>query len=106
MAAPLELYVANDTDLVIEGLRLASADPGVYITDAVITTTITDKFGTAISGSPVSMPYEAASNGNYRGTLLASGGVVAGITYFIVFAASNYGLTVNKTTIGVIRGEC
>jgi hypothetical protein len=59
----------NDNVLEILGLRNEITD--AYINDATVTVTLTETDGTEIVGQswPLSLPYVAGSNGNYRVTL-------------------------------------
>jgi len=79
----LTAFVANTNFLELIGLMDALTD--AYINNAsVAVTTIEDEDGNAVfplSGSPITMDYVAASNGNYRGLLLDTLPFVAGVCY-------------------------
>lgn len=97
-----KLFAGNDNDLVVSALKDDST--GQYINDAVIVCNIHtgSETGDIISGgTDVSVPFVSMSNGDYLGVLPASAGVTAGVTHFLVFTASNYGLRIVK----VIQAE-
>lgn len=63
------LRVNNNNDVIITGLRRSS--DGTFINDAELQFTLYQSDGiTVVPGAQdIPMPYEAGSNGNYRGTL-------------------------------------
>jgi len=95
----MKLYVGNDNDVYIRGLRNASDDS--YVNDAVLTFTVYDQNGNVLAGAQdIAMSYEAASNGNYRGTISGSPGttgVTHGTEYRIVIQSSNYNIKFEKS---------
>ena len=64
-----ELYVLNSNQILLEGLQLSYAE--TYINTATITfSAYNGRTGAVIDGaSAVSMSYQAASNGDYLGTM-------------------------------------
>lgn len=62
----MPVFVANTNMLELIGLRSEVEEE--YINDAAVSVTIKTKAGVEVSGAawPLSMPYVAASNGDYR----------------------------------------
>lgn len=95
----MKLYAANDNN--IDLLNLQDED-GNYITDAVLTCVVTDATTGTVMGT-VTLAYLGAgvavgsyADGNYRGALTASAGLVVGTIYKLAYTSSNYtGLAVN-----------
>jgi len=94
---PNELFVQNDNDIFVEGLRTSSNEAN-YINNATITVTLyDDETGTAIA-SDVSMTYQSGSNGNYRGLIDASTVTLhAGNKYTAIIESSTHNLRWVKT---------
>lgn len=89
----MSVYSANDNDITITGLSRES--DGSFINDATLTAAIQDASGTQFA-SGISVPFVAASSGNYRGTIPAgSPPLTPGKMYFAVVTASNYGFSVS-----------
>lgn len=89
------IYIDNDNDLYISGLRTSGRK--TYTTDAVITVSLLDASGNAVSGAQdISCPFVGGSNGDYRGVATAAmcsnSHLTAGSNYTAVFESSNYGL--------------
>lgn len=85
-----QLLIGNDTEIVIEALRL-TAD-GSYVNDAVLTAAVTAD-GVAVTGaSSISLEYQSGSNGNYRGIIPGTVSLTAGADYVITVTSSNYNL--------------
>ncbi len=75
------LFYLNDMLIELVGLQNAADDS--YINDATVVITLVDSEGTEVSGEvwPLSMPYVAASDGDYRATLADTIGVTLGQQY-------------------------
>ncbi len=103
MPQETKLYAGNDTDLVVNGLTDDST--GSYINDATIVcnVTVAASGATVAGGVNVSVPYVATSNGNYLGVLPSTASITAGVTYNLVFTASNYGLKMTDTQQAQVR---
>jgi len=80
----MSAFVANTN--VLELLGLKNEVDGSYINDANVTATVKDADGNNVSGTswPLTMPYVASSNGNYRAFLAASLPLVAKQKYTAV----------------------
>jgi hypothetical protein len=90
-----DLYIENDNNIVIRGLRVAAT--GVYVSDATLTANVYDQNGSLVSGATsISVPYVAASSGEYRGLIPSTVQLTAGTRYKIVVLASNYGVKLSK----------
>jgi len=67
----LVLYVGEDMAIKMTGLK--NVITGSYVNDATMTYTLKTAAGVAVTGaSAISMPYVAASSGDYRGTMDAT----------------------------------
>jgi hypothetical protein len=80
-----DVIIGDDFTLRINGARDPDAAAGVYLTTATVTYTLYTAAGVSVTTG--SLPYVAASNGNYRGVIestvtstLTSGGL-----YYIIF---------------------
>jgi len=64
-----EVYVLSDNLITVSGL--INNISGLYINDAVITATVTDRSGVEVPGFawPLTLTYIASSDGVYRGTV-------------------------------------
>jgi len=60
------LYVNEDNDIVLDGLKKSVAD--TYVNDATVTFQVTDSAGTVMV-SPTAMSYIADSDGKYWGVI-------------------------------------
>jgi hypothetical protein len=68
----LEVLAINSDNLVRLDV-LTNASSGAYVNSATVTFTLKDSTGAVFQGqSGISMPYVAASNGRYEGTLTAA----------------------------------
>lgn len=63
------IYIDNDNLLAVDSLKNSST--GVYLNSAAVTVTLKDSSGVNISGQtfPLTMDYEASSDGKYTATL-------------------------------------
>jgi len=63
------VYIENDNLIQLTGLQDAATS--VYVNNATVTVTVTDRKGVNVSGQswPLTLSYVASSNGNYEGTL-------------------------------------
>jgi hypothetical protein len=83
------LYLENDNDIVIKGMRTVRT--GAAITDATWVATVYDANGNAISGATnISLTYVAASQGDYRGVVSASVQLSPETAAEIIATCSNY----------------
>lgn len=85
----LALYIGEDMAIQMTGLR--NVITGSYINDATMTYTLKTPSDAAVTGaSAISMPYVAASSGNYRGTMDASvaATLTAGSEYWLEITVS------------------
>jgi hypothetical protein len=105
------MYVANDTNLEVLGLK---DEDGNWITNAAITCAISDPLGNSVAtvtltyrgpGVAVTVGGVTYLDGNYRGLLSGSNvpGLVAGKTYRQHYAASNYNFAVDRYEIAQAR---
>ncbi|HEV3023926.1 MAG TPA: hypothetical protein VGX76_15730 [Pirellulales bacterium] len=105
------LYVANDTNLEVLGLK---DEDGNWITNAALTCVVTDPLGNTVAN--VTLSYRGAGvavtvggvtylDGNYRGLLAGNNApaLVAGSTYREHYAASNYNFAVDKYEVAQVR---
>lgn len=76
------LYLDNDNDLILEGLKWKFA--GTFVNDAVVTGRIKDAAGVDVPGVawPVTMDYQTGSDGDYVGTADKAVTLVTGTRYF------------------------
>lgn len=85
----LPLYIGED--LAIQMTGLLNAITNAYVNDATMTYTLKTAAGVAVTGaSAVSMPYVAASSGNYRGTMdsSVSGTLTNDTVYYLEISVS------------------
>lgn len=82
----LALYVNSDNLIQLDLLRLAAT--GGYVNDATVTFTLKDADEVVVV-SGVSMPYVAASNGRYQGTLQDTVSLTTGLKYFLEVTATS-----------------
>lgn len=99
-----QLYIDNDNNIVIKGLRLAST--GAYISDALFTAVLKDQSGTVINGgSSISLSYTAGSDGDYRGLIASTVDLTRLSTVFATITCSNYGIKFDRVRLPVQRRE-
>jgi hypothetical protein len=85
----LSLYIGEDLAIQMTGLKNAITD--AYVNDATMTYTLKTAAGVAVTGaSAISMPYVAASDGNYRGTMdsSVSGTLTNDTVYYLEISVS------------------
>lgn len=75
-------YVANTNVIEVTGLKSAVED--TFIDDAIVTLTVKDADGNAVSGQtwPLALGYVDDSDGVYRGIIEDDVAFVAGTTYY------------------------
>lgn len=85
-AKPLELFVGNDMVLELTGLR--NSITGAYVNGATVTVHLRTRAGVDVTGAtwPLSMPYVAASSGDYRCELPSGLSLTAGAYYIAQIA--------------------
>lgn len=99
-----QLYIDNDNNIVIKGLRLAST--GAYISDALFTGVLKDRTGTVISGaSSISFAYTSGSDGDYRGLVASTVDLTRGARVFATITCSNYGIKFENVELPILRRE-
>ncbi len=82
-------------DMIIELLGLQDGVTLAYLNAATVTVTLVDcDTGTEVVGQswPLTMPYVAASNGDYRATLISTLTLVVGDLYIAKISAVESGL--------------
>lgn len=72
-------YFGNDHLIEVAGLQEV-AGAAAYINDATVSVTVKTKAGATVAG-PIGMPYVAASDGLYQGTLPDDMAVTLGVEY-------------------------
>ena len=89
---PGNIYINNDTYVTISGLQNGSNSS--YFNGATVTMTLKDLAGSDVSGVawPVSLSYEAASNGNYNGVVDKAVSLTHGNMYFLEVTAAQDGI--------------
>jgi len=92
MALSGNIYISNDTQIDVSGLQ--NAADSSYLNSATVTATLKDQSGTEVSGVswPLTLSYEAASNGNYSGTIDKAVSVSDGVSYFLEITAAQGGI--------------
>jgi len=106
----MSLYCGNDSNIEVLGL---TSEDGSFITDASLTCVITNPSNMTLAtvtlsyrgaGVPVTVGGKTYLDGNYRGVLPGATALVAGTTYKLVYAASNYGFAMTHYEIAQARG--
>ena len=109
----MPLFVGNDSNLEVLGLVDEEA---AFVTNAAITCLVTDSSGATMGSGPITLTYRGAGvavtvggvtykDGNYRGTLAGniSPPLVAGTTYKLHYAASNYNMPIDRYEVAQAR---
>ena len=94
MRVALTLYAGNSTRIELEGLGVYSAiDTYAYANSATVTATLVDSDGDALSGVtwPLTLAYEADSDGNYSGVVAETLSVSAGDSIVAQITATDSG---------------
>lgn len=90
-----DLFIENDNNIVVRGLRVAAT--GAYVSDASLTANVSDQNGSLVSGATsISVTFVSGSSGEYRGLIPSTVQLTAGTRYKIVVVASNYGVKLSK----------
>jgi len=84
----------------LDALKDASA--GTYVNSATVTFTLKDATGAVVQG-PTAMPYIAASNGRYEGTILNSDSLSAEALYSIEITATSGGTVLFRKVSAIAK---
>lgn len=90
--ATLTLYVDTDHALSVSGLQGSGGD---YVNNATVQATVYESDGTTeVSGQswPVTLDYQAGTDGNYSGVIDNAANLVDGAYYQVVVTATHNGL--------------